>query len=368
MTTTELRATEGATATPTTIDPAKLDDFVGRFVGELGVVFHAATVVIGYRLGLYAAMADSTPVTSAELAQRCGVDERYLREWLSAQAAAAYVVYDPAAGTFTLPPEQAATLVEGSCPVFIPGALMLAGSTFKDEPALADAFRAGEGYGWHQHHQDLFTGTEKFFRPSYASNLVESWLPALEGVVAKLTAGARVADVGCGLGASTILMAQAFPASRFAGSDYHERSIELARHAADRAGVADRVSFEVAAAQVYGGENYDLVTCFDCLHDMGDPVGAAARVRASLAPDGTWLIVEPMAAETLEGNLNPIGRIFYSASTLICTPAARAQEVGLALGAQASEAQIADVVHAGGFSRFRLAAQTPFNRVFEARP
>jgi 2-polyprenyl-3-methyl-5-hydroxy-6-metoxy-1,4-benzoquinol methylase len=348
------------------IDPAKLDAFVGRFVQDLGAVLHAGTVLLGDKLGLYKAMADGVPVTSEELAGRTSTDARYVREWLAAQAASGYVEYEPATGRFRLPEEQAFALTNEFNPLFIPGGLQLAASTIKDEAPILEAFRTGRGVGWHEHHADLFAGTERFFRPGYIASLVGTWIPALDGVEAKLRVGARIADVGCGHGSSTIVMAQAYPKSHFTGFDYHGPSIERARAAAASAGVADRVRFEVAAAKSFPGE-YEFVTFFDCLHDMGDPVGAARHVRESLADNGTWMIVEPFAHDQLEQNLNPIGRIFYSASTFICTPAARSQEVGLALGAQAGEARIGEVLREAGFGRFRRAAETPFNLVLEAR-
>jgi SAM-dependent methyltransferase len=350
------------------IDQAKLDEFMGRFVGDLGAAVSAALVVIGDRLGLYRAMADGESVTPEELAERTGTDSRYVREWLSNQAAGGYVSYDARLGTFSLSPEQSFALAQEGSPAFVPGAFQVATAAIKDEEKVAQAFATGGGVGWHQHHHDLFTGTERFFRPGYAANLISSWIPSLDGVQAKLEAGARVADVGCGHGASTILMAEAFPRSEFVGFDYHEASIEHARRAAAEAGLSgDRVSFEVAPAKEYPAGGYDLVCMFDCLHDMGDPVGAAAHVLGSLAEDGTWLIVEPYAGDRLEDNLNPVGRVFYGASTLVCTPASRDQEVGLALGAQAGEARLREVVTAGGFTRFRRATETPFNIVLEAR-
>ncbi len=350
------------------IDENKLNEFVGKFAGDLGAVLHAATVLIGDKLGLYKAMADGEPVTAGELAERTGTDERYAREWLSAQAASGYVEYDPGADRFRLPAEQAFALTNEYNPLFVPGGLQVAASTIKDADALAEAIRAGRGMGWHEHHHDLFEGTERFFRPNYIGNLTGSWLPALDGVEEKLRAGAKVADVGCGHGASTILMAQEYPNSTVVGFDYHGPSIEKAREAAEEAGVADRCGFETASAAEYPGGNYDLVTSFDCLHDMGDPIGAAANVLQTLKPDGAWMIVEPYANDRLEDNLNPVGRIFYSASTTICVPASKDQEVGMALGAQAGEARMREVVTAGGFTRFRRAAETPFNLVFEARP
>lgn len=348
------------------LDQSRLDAFMGRFVGDLGAVMHAATVVVGDRLGLYKALADG-PLTAQALAAQTETDARYLREWLSAQAASGYVRYDPASDRFSLDDEQAFALaVEGS-PAFIPGAFEIAVAQFRAIPKMIAAFRTGLGLGWHEHDTSLFHGTERFFRPGYAANLVGSWIPALDGVEAKLRAGATVADVGCGHGASTLLMAEAFPASRFVGFDYHAPSIEHATAAARKAGLTERVRFEVAAAKDFPGRDYDFVTVFDALHDMGDPVGASAHVLQSLAPDGTWMIVEPYAGDRLEDNLNPVGRIFYSASTFICTPASRAQEVGMCLGAQAGEARMREVVTGGGFGRFRRAMQTPFNLIYEAR-
>ncbi|HEY2436696.1 MAG TPA: class I SAM-dependent methyltransferase [Solirubrobacteraceae bacterium] len=353
------------TAAPT-IDQEKLDQFMGRFVGDLGAALSAALVVIGDRLGLYRAMADGSPVTPEQLAERTGTDPRYVREWLSNQAAGGYVSYSD--GMFSLTPEQSLALAQEGSPAFVPGAFQLATSLVKDEPVITEAFKTGNGVGWHEHNHDLFAGTERFFRPGYSANLISSWIPALDGVQAKLESGSLVADVGCGHGASTILMAEAFPRSEFVGFDYHEASIEQARHIALKAGLADRVSFEVAPAKGYPGDGYDFVAMFDCLHDMGDPVGAAAHVAKSLDANGTWMIVEPYAGDRLEDNLNPIGRVFYGASTLVCTPASRDQEVGLALGAQAGEARLRDVVTEGGFTRFRRATETPFNLVLEARP
>jgi SAM-dependent methyltransferase len=350
------------------IDQAKLDEFMGRFVGDLGAALSAALVVIGDRLGLYRAMADGEPLTAEQLAERTDTDARYVREWLSNQAAGGYVSYDAEENAFSLTPEQSLALAQEGSPAFVPGAFQLATALTKDEEKIARAFSDRKGVGWHEHHHDLFSGTERFFRPGYAANLVSSWIPALDGVTAKLEAGGLVADVGCGHGASTILLAQAFPRSEFVGFDYHDASIEHARDAASEAGLDGRVSFEVAAAKEYPGDGYDFVAMFDCLHDMGDPEGASAHVLSTLAADGTWMIVEPYAGDRLEENLNPVGRVFYGASTLVCTPASRDQEVGLALGAQAGEARLREVVSAGGFTRFRRAAETPFNLVLEARP
>jgi SAM-dependent methyltransferase len=354
--------------TTTPIDQAKVDEFMGRVVGELGAAISSALVALGDRLGLYRAMADGGPMSAEQLAGRTGTDARYVREWLSNQAAGGYVSYDPDTDAFFLSPEQSLMLAEEGNPAFVAGAFQVITAAIKDEEKVARAFQTGGGVGWHEHHHDLFSGTERFFRPGYAANLVSEWIPALDEVESKLRAGARVADVGCGHGASTILMAEAYPRSEFVGFDYHEASIVHARAAAASAGLDDRVRFEVAPAKQYPGEGYDLVCMFDCLHDMGDPVGAAAHVRRTLAPDGTWMIVEPYAGDRLTDNLNPVGRIYYGASTLVCTPASRDQEVGLALGAQAGEARLRDVVSAGGFTRFRRATETPFNLVLEARP
>jgi SAM-dependent methyltransferase len=352
----------------TEVDTDKLMQFVFRAVEEVGATLNTALVVMGDRLGLYRAMAGAGPLAPAELAERTGTAERYVREWLNAQAAGGYVSYDPDSGRYLLPPEQAVALTDPDSPAYLPGFFQIALGTVTDSPNIVDAARTGAGFGWHEHVSDVHEGCERFFRPGYNANLVAAWLPALDGVVDKLERGALVADVGCGHGSSTILMAQRFPNSVFVGSDYHAGSIETARGRAHDAGVADRVRFEIAPAAGYTGAEYDLVTMFDCLHDMGDPVGAARHVHGTLKPDGTWMIVEPMAADRVEGNLNPVGRAYYSFSTLLCTPASLSQEVGLALGAQAGEARIADVVGTAGFTRFRRAAETPFNLVFEARP
>jgi SAM-dependent methyltransferase len=351
-----------------TIDETKVEQFVGQVLTELGATLNAALVVIGDRLGLYKAMADSRPVTPAQLADRTSTDERSVREWLNAQAAGGYVTYNSETETYALPPEHAFVLAMEDSPVFLPGAFELMAGAVRDEPRVTESFRSGAGLGWHEHDEGVFHGCERFFRPGYQHNLVQSWIPALDGVAEKLAAGARVADVGCGHGASTLIMAQAFPNSEFVGFDYHAQSIEQATARARAAGLDDRVRFEVAPAQGIPGGTYDLVCTFDCLHDMGDPVGAAREIRRALADDGTWLIVEPFAGDTVQENLNPVGRIYYAASTLLCTPASLAQDVGLALGAQAGEARLRDVVTAGGLTRFRRAAETPFNLVLEARP
>ncbi len=350
------------------VDGDKLMQFVFRAVDEVGATLNAALVVLGDKLGLYRALAGAGPLAPAELAERTGTAERYVREWLNAQAAGGFVEYDPDSGRYTLPPEQAVALTDPASPAYLPGFFQIAVGSVLDSPKIAEAARTGAGFGWHEHVQDVHEGCERFFRPGYNANLITSWLPALDGVVAKLERGALVADVGCGHGASTILMAQAYPNSAFVGSDYHQGSIETARQRAQQAGVADRVRFEAAPAAAYGGTEYDLVTMFDCLHDMGDPAGAARHVRGTLKPDGTWMIVEPRAGDRVEENLNPVGRAYYAFSTLLCTPASLSQNVGLALGAQAGEARIGDVVTAGGFTQFGRVAETPFNLVFEARP
>ena len=351
-----------------TIDDAKLEAFVGRFVSDLGAVLHAATVLVGDRLGLYAAMADGRPVTPAELAQRTGTDERYVSEWLAAQAASGYVEVQDDSARFRLPPEQAFALANERNPFFAPGGLQVGASVIKDVDLLVDAFRTGRGVDWGEHHHDLFHGTERFFRPNYIGHLVSSWIPALDGVEDKLRDGATVADVGCGHGASTILMAEAYPESTFIGFDPHEPSVRAATEAAAAAGVTDRCRFEVGRASDFPGDGYDLVTCFDCFHDMGDPVGAADHVRHTLADDGTWMLVEPYAGDRLADNLTPVGRVFYAASTMICTPSARSQEPGVAIGAQAGEQRLRELLAAAGFRSVARASETPFNLVIEARP
>lgn len=352
--------------TPTTIDEGKLNDLLGRFVMDMGATMQAPLMTLGAELGLYDALA-AGPATTGELAEKVGCVERYVREWARGQAAAGYVTYDPATDRYSLTPEQA-LLFDPDGPAYILGGFEVALGAGKARPRLAEAFRTGDGIGWHEHDEGVFCGTAKFFGAGYRAHLVTSWIPALEGVEEKLRAGGRVADIGCGHGVSTLVMAEAFPATSVVGFDYHEGSVEEARARAAERGLEQRLRFLRATAKDFPGADYDLVTMFDCLHDLGDPVGAAAHALQALAPDGTLMIVEPRAGDRVEENLNPVGRVYYAASTLVCTPASLSQEVGLALGAQAGEAAIREVVEAAGFTRFRRAAETPFNLIFEARP
>ncbi len=356
------------TSTALPIDAAKLEAAIGRFLGDVGAVLTAASVLTGDKRGFYKALAAGGPQRSQELAERTGTNERYVREWLSNQAAAGYLSYDPATSRFELPAEHAPLLADDQSEVNMCGLFGMATPLFADEPKITEAFKTGRGVGWHEHDPRLYGTTDRIFRNGYAAHLVRDWLPALAGVEAKLRTGASVADVGCGYGSSTILMAKAFPMSTFVGYDYHEASIAAAREAARRAGVEDRVRFEIAAGSAMPQGGFDLICCFDCVHDMGDPVGVLSRVRTALKSNGTLMIVEPYACDRLEENLTPVGRIFYAASTMVCTPSALAQDVGLALGAQAGEAQMRQVVLNAGFSDFRRAAETPFNIVYEAHP
>jgi len=349
------------------IDEGKLLDFLYKFVGDLGATMAAGNVLVGDRLGLYRALAER-PMLSYELAERTGTATRYVDEWLRGQAAGGYVEYDPQTKAYSLTPEQAFALTDPDGAVFAPGAFELALGALRAQDKVTEAFRSGAGVGWHEHDEEVFSGCERFFRPGYAANLVASWLPALDGVEARLNAGARVADVGCGHGASTTLMARAFPKSSFTGSDYHEESITQARKRVADAGLADQVKFDVASAQTFDGGPYDLVTTFDCLHDMGDPVGAARHIREMLAPDGTWMVVEPYAGNCVTDNLNPVGRVYYSFSTFLCVPNALSQDGGYSLGAQAGEEAIRRLAVDAGYARFRRVAETPFNIVYELRP
>jgi SAM-dependent methyltransferase len=351
------------------IDQAKLEAFVGKAIGEFGAIASAALVVIGDKLGLYRAMAGSGALTPAELAARTDTVEIYIYPWLVNQAASGIVDFDPSTGRYTLPTEQAIALTDETSPFFVLGGYEVITSTIKSEPKITEAFRTGGGISWGEHDSGLFHGTERFFRPGYEANLISSWIPALDGAEAKLVSGATVADIGCGHGISTIIMAHAFPTSRFFGFDYHEPSIERAREIASQEGLSDRVVFDVADASGFPGSDFDLIAYFDCLHDFGDPIGAVTQARHALKPDGHVLIVEPMAGDRDEDNLNPIGRIFSAASVLVCTPnALSAGEKAHPLGTIATERAIRDVLHAGGFTRFRRATATPFNRIFEARP
>jgi SAM-dependent methyltransferase len=349
-------------------EPSKLETFMGKMAGDMGAAMSASLVALGDRLGLYRALADAGPSTSAGLAAKAGVNERNLREWLSAQAAAGYVDYHAATSTFSLNEEQTMVFADEGSPAFMAGGFELIAAMFIDEPNVAEAFKTGRGLGWHEHCPCLFRGTERFFRPGYNANLVSAWIPALDGVEARLKAGVSVADVGCGHGASTLMMAKAYPHSRFTGFDYHAPSVERARELAREEGLDGRVTFETASAKDFPGEGYGFVTIFDALHDMGDPVGAARHIRQALAPDGVFMLVEPNAADDLSGNLNLFGRMFYSASTMVCTPASMSQEVGLALGAQAGEARLKLVAEEAGFSHFRRASETLTNMVLELRP
>lgn len=355
------------TEEPTTVDHDKVMAFVLRAVDELGGALNCSLVVMGDRLGYYRALAERGPTTADELSRLTGTDPRHTREWLNAQAAGGYLDHDPTTGRFILPPEHAIALVDEDSPAYLPGFFQIVQGTIHDAPTVIDRAASRQGFGWHEHDEDVHIGCERFFRPGYNANLVESWLPALNGVVDKLQRGATVADIGCGLGASTVLMAQAFPASTFIGFDYHQESIEIARTRAAAAGVADRVSFERSDARGVTGGGYDLVTMFDCLHDMGDPEGAARRVHDVLAPDGSWMLVEPIAGDRLEDNLNPVGRAYYAFSALLCTPCSLSQDVGAALGTQAGEARLTEVITRAGFGNVRRVAETPFNMVLEVR-
>jgi 2-polyprenyl-3-methyl-5-hydroxy-6-metoxy-1,4-benzoquinol methylase len=356
------------TAASAALDPAKLEAAIGRFLNDVGAMMTASSVLIGDRLGLYKDLAENGPQTARDLAKHTGTHERYVREWLANQAAAGYVTYDAATQLFALPPEHVPLLADDTSEFNMCGLFHMGQPLFADEPQIAEAFKSGKGVGWHEHDSRLYATTDRIFRNGYAVHLVADWIPALDGADAKLRTGALVADVGCGYGSSTILMAQAYPMSQFVGYDYHEPSISHARRAAREAGVEDRVRFEVAAGAATPKAAFDVICCFDCVHDMGDPAGVLSHLREALKPNGTLMIVEPFAGDTLESNLNPIGRIYYAASTMLCTPSALAQEVGIALGAQAGEARMHEIANQAGFTHFRRAAETPFNIVYEARP
>jgi SAM-dependent methyltransferase len=352
----------------TVIDETRVEAFLERVVDEIGAAVNVPLAVIGDRLGLYRAMADAQPVTAIELAARTGTNERYVLEWLAAQAAGGYVAYDPDAMTYRLPPEHAAVLADETSPVFQGGMFQATSAAIRAQDHVIDRFASGDGLGWHDHHDDLFHGVGRLFGVAYRTHLVQDWIPALEGVESKLVRGARFADIGCGIGIPTILLAQAYPRSEFVGFDYHVESIDAARAAAREAGVEDRVRFEIATATNYPGTGYDVVACFDALHDMGDPAACAAHVRSTLAADGTWMIVEPMAGDRLEENMHPLGRVRYGFSTLVCTPGSLSQPGRAALGTMAGEARLSEAIRAGGFTRVRRAAETLFNMVLEARP
>ena len=356
------------TTTTQPLDTDKLHAAIGLFLRDVGSVITAASVITGEKLGLYKALAGGGPQTSQELAAATKTHERYVREWLANQAAAGYVLYDPDSRRFALPAEHVPLLADDASEVNMCALFGMGQPLFADEPKMTQAFKTGRGVGWHEHDVRLYGMTDRIFRNGYAAHLVADWLPALDGVEAKLRTGAKVADVGCGYGSSTILMAKAYPMSQFVGYDYHEPSIVAAREAATRAGLADRVKFEVVYGDAVPARDFDLVCCFDCVHDMGDPVGVLSRLHGALKPNGTLMIVEPFAGDALEENLTPVGRIFYGASTMLCTPASLSQEGGLALGAQAGEARIREVAMQAGFSEFRRAAETPFNLVYEAQP
>ena len=357
-----------ANTTPNKIDEQKLHDFMLKAVGDIASTMSAMLLIIGDRLGLYKAMAESgKPITSEELAKKTNTNERIIREWLANQAAGGYITYNASDGKYTLPPEQAMALADENSPVYIHGAYQSIKSFFKDEDKFVEMFKSGKGLRWGEHHHDLFEGTARFFKPNYVGNLVSSWIPSLDGVEEKLKQGAKVADIGCGYGISTILMAKAYPNSKFYGFDNHGPSIEQAKELSTKEGVTVNTEFNVVSANDKSiGNDYDLITFFDCLHDMGDPVGAMKFAKQSLKSDGTCMIIEPMANDKVEENLNLVGRTYYAASTLVCVPNSLADN-GPALGAQAGEKKIKDTVEAAGFTKFRRAAQTPFNIIYEAK-
>jgi SAM-dependent methyltransferase len=349
------------------VNEDKLHELLAQMVGDMGAAAVAPLVILGDKLGLYRALAADGPLTTDQLADKTGTTERYVREWCAAQAGSGYIEYDADSHVFSMTPEQQAVFADENSPASMTGGFYAISSLFTDEPKISHAFQSGEGVAWGDHSECLFCGTEKFFRPGYMANLVTEWLPALDGVVEKLQRGANVADIGCGHGASTLVMAEAFPNSKFTGFDFHEASVVHAQEHAQASGLRN-VRFEVAAAKHFSGDNYDLIAFFDCLHDMGDPVGACAHARQALNADGTLMLVEPFAHDDLVDNLNPVGRMYYCFSTMVCTPASISQEVGLALGAQAGEKRLREVATEGGFTRFRRAKETPFNLILEARP
>src|SRR4051795_4952641 len=360
-------STSSSSLTANTIDQTKLGEFMMKAVGDMATSFGAMMIILGDRLGLYKAMAESGPITSKELSGQTNTAERYIREWLASQAAAGYITYNPEDKKFFLPPENAMVLANEDSPAFMLGSYQMLRSMFKDEDKFIDIFKSGKGLRWGEHHHDLFEGTAKFFKPNYMSNLIPSWIPSLEGMQEKLKEGAKVADIGCGYGVPTVLMAKEYPKSKFYGFDNHEASIQAARKLAQKEGVSDRVEFAVVSANEPIGDDFDLVAFFDCLHDMADPIGALKFAKQSLKSDGTCMIIEPMANDNIEDNLNLVGKIYYSASSIICVPNSLADD-GIALGAQAGEKKIKEVAEKAGFTKFRRASQTPFNIVYEAKP
>jgi SAM-dependent methyltransferase len=364
---TTTRSEKPADAGKSSLDPDALNQLLGQMVNDLGAAINGALIVLGDGLGIYSALADIGPATSQKLAEKTNLNERQLREWLSAQAASGYVSYDEANESFFLTPEQTAVFADPDSPAAMVGGFYAISALYHDEPLVAESFRTGRGLAWQGHHNCLFCGTARFFRAGYQANINENWIPALEGVQQKLADGTRVADIGCGHGISTVTMAKAFPKSQFYGFDLHPASIEAANRHAEEQQVTN-VNFSIAAAKEFPGSDYGFVTVFDALHDMGDPVGAAAHVKESLQPDGTFMVVEPLAGDSLAENINPVGRVYYGFSTMICTPGSLSQEVGLALGAQAGERRLKDVLSKAGFTRVRRAAETPINMILEARP
>jgi SAM-dependent methyltransferase len=349
-----------------TINETKLQEFMGKMVGDLGAALGSSLVLIGTKLGLYTTLAENGPMCENGLAKFTGTSPRYILEWASNQAASGYINYDPEEKQFYMTPEQIAVFADEESPFYMGGGFYSIASVFADEPKITEAFKTGEGVSWGDHDSCLFCGVAKFFKPTYKANLLQTWIPSLDGVEEKLQKGIKVADVGCGYGHSTLIMAEAFPYSHFFGFDFHEPSIKKANELAREKGITN-VTFQTAKAKDFPGSEYDLVTFFDCLHDMGDPTGAAAHVYSKLAKDGTWMIVEPFAHDNLEQNLNPVGRVYYAFSTTVCTPSSLSQEVGAALGAQAGQAKLQEVVTSGGFTKFRRATETPFNLILEAR-
>jgi 2-polyprenyl-3-methyl-5-hydroxy-6-metoxy-1,4-benzoquinol methylase len=349
------------------MDMTKVEQFAGQVIGDIAATFSGVMTNIGHKLGLYRAMAGAGPLSAGQLAEKTGTHKRYIEEWLNNQTAGGYVSFDPENGLYTLPDEHVPVLADDESPVFLVPALDVASSLWLDEDKISDVFRSGKGIAWSEHHHRLFCGSEALFRPGYKAHLTSSWIRSLEGADAKLRAGAKVADVGCGHGASTIVLAREYPESQFFGFDNHAESIEIARQRAQEAGVTDNVHFEVASAKDYAGESFDLICFMDCLHDMGDPVGAARHAKSHLADDGAILLVEPAAADSVDGNINPVSRLYYAASTAVCTPCSLSQEVGLALGAQAGQERLSEVMQSAGFSKTRRVAETPFNIVLESR-